>query len=778
MTATVSGGSTAAARAAAAGRPVPGRVVVGPEDLRYDELVRGDNYRFVGRPDHIELVSSTEQVADALERALAAGKRVAVRSGGHCGEAFVADPAVEVVIDLSLMAQVYHDPELGAVAIEAGATVGHVYKTLYRNWGVTLPAGVCTAVGAGGHITGGGYGPLSRMHGLVADHLYAVEVVHVAACGTVRTVVATREPDDPNRALWWAHTGGGGGNFGIVTRFWMRSPGASGTDPAQLLPKPPGALLIAMVNWSWEQCDLPAFTRLIGNFMAWHVEHSGVGSPYAGLFASLWVRHRSGGDLTMYVQMDATAPDASDRLEEFLAAVDEGVGAQPFVFRTRLPWLTGVRYMGQGDSGPVLGARSKSKAAYLRDVHTDEQIASLYRSFTSEDYFGRESLMMLNGYGGAINAVAPADTSSAQRDSVIKAAYSAAWSDPAEDDLHIAWVRGLYAGLYADTGGVPVSGARTDGSYINYPDIDLADPEQNTSGVPWHQLYYKDNYAALQVVKATWDPRDVFHHDLSVRLPSSGPAQPVRSTNRAGESPMTFSTDHIPDRYDFERMYAGDADAPPVQPWDIGRPQPALVAVQEAGLITGDVLDVGCGLGDNAAFLASKGHRVTAVDVAETAVEVARRRAAARGVQVEFVIGDATRLSGLAARFDTVVDSACFHALAEDERLRYLEVLHDACRPGARLHMFCFAEELEAPFPGPHRHSAQSLREVVGAVWDVVSVEAAAYASSLAAEDVVAMIKAEYPDSRVGEEGIDGLALDEFGNATMPVWHVTAERRG
>ncbi|GGT19121.1 hypothetical protein GCM10014713_10100 [Streptomyces purpureus] len=757
---------------------VTGPVVVGPDDHRYAELVRGDNYRFVGRPDHVELVSTPGQVAQALERAVRAGKRVAVRSGGHCGEAFIADPDVRVVIDLSLMADVSFDPEMGAVAIEAGATVGHVYKTLYRNWGVTLPAGVCTAVGAGGHITGGGYGPLSRLHGLVADHLYAVEVVHVDAAGEVRTVVATREPDDPHRDLWWAHTGGGGGNFGIVTRFWMRSPGATGTDPAQLLPRPPASLLIAMVNWSWDQLDLPAFTRLIRNFMAWHVEHSGVGSPYAGLFASLWVRHRSGGDLTMYVQMDATAPDAESRLAEFLAAVDEGVGAEPFVFRNELPWLTGVRYMGQGDSGPVLGARNKSKAAYLRGVHTDEQIAGLHRWFTSEDYFGRESLMMLNGYGGAINAVAPEDTASAQRDSVIKAAYSAAWSDPAEDELHIGWVRGLYEELYAATGGAPVSDDQADGSYINYPDVDLADPERNTSGVPWHQLYYKDNYPALQAVKAAWDPRDVFHHDLSVRLPSSCPAQPARSTRQAPEKAMTYSTEHIPDRYDFESMYTGDAEAPPVQPWDIGRPQPALVAVHEAGLISGDVLDVGCGLGDNAAFLSSKGHRVTAVDVAETAVKEARRRAEAKGVDIEFVVTDATRLTGFDGRFDTVVDSACYHALAEDERKRYLTALHDACRPGARLHLFSFAEELEAPFPGPHRHSAQSLREVVGSVWNVVSVEAATYSSSLGVDDITAMIKAEYPDAEADPAQLDGLVLDELGKATMPVWHVVAERRG
>jgi FAD/FMN-containing dehydrogenase len=71
--------------------------------------------------------------------------------------------------------------------------------------------------------------------------------------------------------------------------------------------------------------------------------------------------------------------------------------------------------------------------------------------------------------------------------------------------------------MYADTGGVPVPNETTDGAYINYPDKDLADPAWNKSGVPWHDLYYKENYPRLQRVKAAYDPRDVFNHALSIR---------------------------------------------------------------------------------------------------------------------------------------------------------------------------------------------------------------------------------------------------------------------
>ena len=144
-----------------------------------------------------------------------------------------------VIIDTSLMTGVRHDPDMRAFVIDSGTTLGEVYRRLFLDWGVTIPAGESPYLGLGAHVSGGAFGFLCRQHGLAADHLYGLEVVVVDADGTARSVVATREPSDPNRDLWWAHTGAGGGNFGIVTRCWFRSPGATGTDPARLLPKAP-----------------------------------------------------------------------------------------------------------------------------------------------------------------------------------------------------------------------------------------------------------------------------------------------------------------------------------------------------------------------------------------------------------------------------------------------------------------------------------------------------------------------------------------------------------
>ncbi len=159
-------------------------------------------------------------------------------------------------------------------------------------------------------------------------------------------------------------------------------------------------------------------------------------------------------------------------------------------------------------------------------------------------------------------------------------------------------------------------------------------------------------------------------------------------------------------------------------PWDIGKPQPAIVRLASEGGIAGEVLDVGCGTGENALYIASLGFSVLGVDVAETALEIAREKANSREIEVWFAAGDALQLERLGRMFETVLDCGLFHTLDGDERLRYVASLASVTEDGATLYVLCFSDE--GPDTGPHPIGQDELRAAfdLSRGWSVVAIEA------------------------------------------------------
>jgi ubiquinone/menaquinone biosynthesis C-methylase UbiE len=149
-------------------------------------------------------------------------------------------------------------------------------------------------------------------------------------------------------------------------------------------------------------------------------------------------------------------------------------------------------------------------------------------------------------------------------------------------------------------------------------------------------------------------------------------------------------------------------DAKP--PWDIGKPQPAVARLARRGAFAGAVLDAGCGTGENALLVASLGLNVLGVDVAETALSIAREKAAQRGIEAEFAAADALHLGRLDREFDTVLDCGLFHSFEGDERREYAAGLASVTRHGGVVHVLCFSDA--GPDTGPHPVSRQELTAV------------------------------------------------------------------
>jgi len=174
----------------------------------------------------------------------------------------------------------------------------------------------------------------------------------------------------------------------------------------------------------------------------------------------------------------------------------------------------------------------------------------------------------------------------------------------------------------------------------------------------------------------------------------------------------------------FESAYLG------TPPWDIGRPQPAIVRLAQTGQITGSVLDVGCGTGENALYLAEHGYTAAGVDGAPTAIKKARAKAKRRGLNASFEVGDALNLPTPERQFDTVIDSGLFHVFSDDERPRFRDSLGRVVRSGGTYFLMCFSDQQPGDW-GPRRVTQAEIRAVFGDGWRVNSIEPSAFETNL-----------------------------------------------
>jgi ubiquinone/menaquinone biosynthesis C-methylase UbiE len=161
----------------------------------------------------------------------------------------------------------------------------------------------------------------------------------------------------------------------------------------------------------------------------------------------------------------------------------------------------------------------------------------------------------------------------------------------------------------------------------------------------------------------------------------------------------------------------------------MGGPAPFVERLVDGGELRDEILDAGCGTGDNAIRLAQAGHRVVGIDFAPTAIARAKRKAKEVGSNVAFFAADVLALEGFDDRFNTVVDCGLFHSFAEaEERARYASSLERACRKGALVHLLCFSSTRHVD-PGirsgcgTHPVTKAELKKAFGKPWSFESIE-------------------------------------------------------
>jgi len=161
-------------------------------------------------------------------------------------------------------------------------------------------------------------------------------------------------------------------------------------------------------------------------------------------------------------------------------------------------------------------------------------------------------------------------------------------------------------------------------------------------------------------------------------------------------------------------------------PWDIGRPQPAFVRLAEKGLLSGRLLDAGCGTGEQTLLAASHGADAIGVDVSVRAIERARGKAAERRLTARFEVADALRLPDLDLMFDVVIDSGIFHVFDDKDRISYVASLASVLRDGGYCHLLCFSDRQPGTL-GPRRVRQDELRAAFSDGWRIIGIEAATF---------------------------------------------------
>jgi FAD/FMN-containing dehydrogenase len=444
--------------------------VFAPSDSGYADVRETFNAMHDGKPALIVSCSGTADVRDAVKFARDHGLAVAVRGGGH-SIAGLSTVDGGLLTDLAPMNGVLVDPEQRLVRVQGGARLGDVDRET-QAFGLATPLGQVSETGVAGLTLGGGYGWLRRKHGLACDSLVEAEVV--CADGEIRRASADSNPD-----LFWA-VRGGGGNFGIVTSFTFRLHplGPEVAFAATMYPIEEAAEI--MRRWRTYLEDVPDEVTSICVTLTFPADPE---------------MPKAIHDRPVVIIGGVYAGDADEGMEVMQPLRELGT----VLFDMSAPTPFTAVQTGFDPLFPRNELRAYWKSQYLPEL-SDAAIDEI--ATRVQDRPAPLTLTSTWRMGGAIAAIGEEETAFADRNSPYMVSVDGIWSDPADDERVVSWVRSTWAAIKQfGTGGV----------YLNF--TGLAD-EEVEAGV---DTAFGRNLKRLAAVKDKYDPDNFFRLNNNIR---------------------------------------------------------------------------------------------------------------------------------------------------------------------------------------------------------------------------------------------------------------------
>ncbi|KAL3812655.1 hypothetical protein ACJIZ3_013923 [Penstemon smallii] len=458
------------------------------------------NLRFLStspqRPLAIITPTNESEIQATIHCSRKHGTQIKVRSGGHDyeGLSYISQTPFAIV-DMRNLRAISIDTQENTAWIQTGATLGEVYYTIAEtSRTLAFPAGVCPTVGVGGHFSGGGYGMISRKHGIAVDNI--IDAIIINANGQILNRNSMGED------LFWAIRGGGGTSFGIVVAFKVN------------LVTIPETVTVFNVSRTLEQNA----TQLVHKWQ--YISDKIDENLLLRLFISS-VRSPAASNGNRTIQASFTSLFLG-RVEDLIPIMEQkfpelGLVEQDCI---EMSWIESTLFFAgfpNGTSLDVLLNRTqqnsvyfKGKSDYVREPIPEHGLQGIWNYLNEEN----GSQLQFSPYGGALSTVSESETPFPHRSgNIFMIHYAVVWTT--DSPRHINWIRRLYRYM------APFVSKSPRAAYFNYRDLDIGrnNIQGNTSyrqASVWGFKYFKNNFNRLVRVKTKVDPSNFFRNEQSV----------------------------------------------------------------------------------------------------------------------------------------------------------------------------------------------------------------------------------------------------------------------